>query len=119
MRRLVLLPLILLGCGPPREAIREPAALVSPAPTPPVSAPALAPPPSAPAVDFDSRVRPLLQARCSPCHFPGGVMYARLPFDQADTVRCLGTRLFTRLKAEEDQTLILQFLASPALPAAP
>jgi hypothetical protein len=46
-------------------------------------------------------------------------MHARLPFDQADTVRCLGTRLFTRLKAEEDQALILQFLASPAPPGSP
>ena len=112
MRRVVLLPLIFIGCGPPREAVREPAALISPIPA--ATAPAA---PSASEVDFDSRVRPLLQARCSPCHFPGGIMHSRLPFDQADTVRCLGTKLFTRLQAGEDQALILRFLSTPAPPA--
>jgi len=113
MRRIPLLLLLLLGCVHSPEPIREPASLSSPAPVVPAQAPAPPGDPSLPSVDFDSRVRPLLQARCSPCHFPGGIMYARLPFDQADTVRCLGTRLFTRLQAKEDQALILQFVASP------
>ena len=62
-------------------------------------------------VDFNTQVRPLLESRCTPCHFAGGTMYERLPFDRPETIRKLGTRLFTRLKAEEDQRLIREFLA--------
>jgi len=38
-------------------------------------------------------------------------MYDRLPFDRAETIQHLGTRLFTRIKAEDEQALIRQFLA--------
>jgi hypothetical protein len=38
-------------------------------------------------------------------------MYDRLPFDKAETIRQLGERLFTRIKGENEQTLIRQFLA--------
>ena len=55
------------------------------APAPPVP-PAATPSPAA-RIDFASRIVPLLQERCSPCHFPGGRMYARLPFDQEATIR--------------------------------
>ena len=57
-----------------------------------------APPPAAPPsslqshVDFDSQVKPILQTRCTPCHFPGGVMHAKLPFDQADQMIAEATR---------------------------
>lgn len=38
-------------------------------------------------------------------------MYERLPFDQPETIRTLGERLFTRIKEEEQQALIRTFLA--------
>lgn len=62
-------------------------------------------------VDFDSQVKPILQTRCTPCHFPGGVMHARLPFDQAQTIRHLGEKLFTRIRDEQEQALLRSFLA--------
>jgi hypothetical protein len=37
-------------------------------------------------------------------------MYDRLPFDNPATIRKLGTRLFTRIKAENDRRLIEDFL---------
>ena len=37
-------------------------------------------------VDFAKQVQPILQARCQPCHFPGGKVYASMPFDRAETV---------------------------------
>jgi len=40
-------------------------------------------------------------------------MYARLPFDRPETIRLLGTALFTRIKDEEEQALIRAFLAGP------
>lgn len=80
------------------------------------SCPPAAPPDTAPAaivshVDFDSQVKPVLQTRCTPCHFPGGVMHERLPFDQAQTIRGLGEKMFTRIKDEQEQKLLRAFLA--------
>lgn len=65
------------------------------------------------AVDFARDVRPILAARCQPCHFRGGRMYDELPFDRAATVQELGTKLFTRIKAAEEKAVIERFLAQP------
>jgi hypothetical protein len=62
-------------------------------------------------VDFKRDIQPLLQRRCQPCHFPGGKMYAKLPFDRAETIEKLGTRLFTRIRKEDEQELIRRYLA--------
>jgi hypothetical protein len=35
---------------------------------------------------FDQDIVPILKSRCSPCHFPGGKMYAKMPFDQSKTI---------------------------------
>jgi|ERR1700752_5238035 len=61
-------------------------------------------------VDFDSQLKPIFQSKCMPCHFSGGQMYERLPFDKPATIRKLGTRLFTRIKEENDRRLIEDFL---------
>lgn len=78
---------------------------------------AKAPEPAAPAApDFDRDVKPILEKQCTPCHFTGGVMYEKLPFDRAETIRHLGEKLFTRIKAPQEQAAIRAFLksASPA-----
>jgi hypothetical protein len=61
-------------------------------------------------VDFDTQLKPIFQSQCMPCHFSGGKMYDRLPFDKPATIRKLGTRLFTRIKDEHDRKLIEDFL---------
>ena len=61
-------------------------------------------------VDFDTQLKPIFKSKCMPCHFNGGQMYGRLPFDKPDTIRKLGTRLFTRIKEENDRRLIEDFL---------
>ena len=61
-------------------------------------------------VDFDTQVKPIFQAKCMPCHFSGGQMYDRLPFDKSATIKKLGARLFTRIKEENDRRLIEDFL---------
>jgi hypothetical protein len=66
-----------------------------------------------PRVDFTRDVQPILESHCQPCHFPGGKMYDRRPFDRAATIRDLGTKLFTRIKAPDEQALITRFLAQP------
>ncbi len=124
-------PAILLRCASSRTAglapgtraptrdAAAPAPSASPAPSPSPSA-APAPTPAAAhadRIDFTTQILPLLQERCSPCHFPGGRMYDRLPFDKEMTIRLLGTRLFTRLREPEDQELIGAFLEQSEQPA--
>jgi|SRR5947209_2822085 len=60
---------------------------------------------------FHSSVEPMLEQRCTPCHFPGGKMYGKLPFDRPETIVSLGERLFTRIKNEEQRAVIRKFLA--------
>jgi hypothetical protein len=78
------------------------------------AAPSAAPPPAqaAIAVDFARDVRPILERRCQPCHFPGGVMYGTLPFDREATMHELGSKLFTRIKDPDEQGRIRALLAS-------
>jgi len=61
-------------------------------------------------VDFDTQLKPIFQSKCMPCHFSGGKMYDRLPFDKPETIKKLGVRLFTRIKDEHDRKLIEEFL---------
>ena len=107
-----------LACAYPGRvpSADPPAAAVAHAPATPASAAAsaaAAAPASSPAagVDFATQVRPILEARCQPCHFPGGKMYASLPFDRAETVLTLREKLFTRIKEEDEQRLLREFLA--------
>jgi hypothetical protein len=62
-------------------------------------------------VDFATQIRPILESRCQPCHFSGGKVYDRLPFDRPETIKTLGTKLFTRIKDEIERRLIREFLS--------
>jgi hypothetical protein len=63
-------------------------------------------------VDFHTRILPILQARCQPCHFEGGKMYKALPFDQPETIHKLGDKMFTRIKDAKEQEVLRAFLAA-------
>jgi hypothetical protein len=67
-------------------------------------------PPKQP-VDFDREIEPILKAKCQPCHFPGGKMYEKRPFDKPETIVALGEKLFTRIHDEKERALIRAFLA--------
>jgi hypothetical protein len=106
---------LVAGCAHPsaREvpAERGPdVATVTPEPMPPVPTPKPAAS-EAPPADFARDVLPILEARCQPCHFPGGRMYDRIPFDRAETIHQLGPKLFTRIKTEDERAVIRRFLA--------
>ena len=62
------------------------------------------------AIDFDTQVKPIFKSKCMPCHFSGGQMYDSLPFDKPQTIRKLGTKLFTRIKEEDSRRVIEEFL---------
>jgi hypothetical protein len=61
---------------------------------------------------FEKTVKPILEQRCQPCHFAGGKMYERLPFDRPATIVKLGTKLFTRIRDEREREAIRAFLAN-------
>jgi hypothetical protein len=61
-------------------------------------------------VDFESQLKPIFKSKCMPCHFSGGQVYDKLPFDKPDTIKKLGTKLFTRIKDEHERQLIQDFL---------
>jgi len=110
---IVSLSALLLGCapgrvgGPPADAPDGARSLPSPSPTPSASP---SPAPAEARVDFETQILPLLQEKCSPCHFAGGRMYDRLPFDREETIRTLGDALFTRLRDPVDVELVRTFL---------
>jgi hypothetical protein len=104
------------ACATPRPATAPIAAAPSPAasdPSPVAQAPAPAPSPSAldpspppPAASgssaqFEATIKPILVASCMPCHFPGGKMYERLPFDNPDVVASHSEGILRRIKAPE------------------
>jgi|SRR6476659_6617966 len=62
-------------------------------------------------VDFDTQIEPLLKAKCQPCHFSGGKVFDKLPFDKPQTIKMLGTKLFTRIHDENERKLIRDFLS--------
>lgn len=68
-------------------------------------------------VDFEQHIQPIFAAKCSPCHFSGGKMYAALPFDDPGTIRRLGSDLFTRIQDPDDQAALRDFLAQQATAA--
>lgn len=61
-------------------------------------------------IDFETQLKPIFKSKCMPCHFSGGKIYDRLPFDKPETIRKLGARLFTRVKDENERRLIEDFL---------
>ena len=71
------------------------------------------------AVSFEADVAPILQRKCTPCHYPGGKMYAKLPFDRPETIVKLGERLFTRIKDEAEREKIRRFLKAAELSEKP
>jgi hypothetical protein len=62
-------------------------------------------------VDFATQIKPIFEARCQPCHFNGGTMYQRLPFDRPETIKMLGPKLFSRIKDEQQRRLLCDFLS--------
>lgn len=63
--------------------------------------------------DFATEIKPIFEHRCQPCHFQGGQVYDKMPFDKPETITRLGTKLFTRIKDEKERALIRQFLDQP------
>lgn len=62
---------------------------------------------------FTAKILPLL-GKCQPCHFKGGKVYAKLPFDDPQTIRRLGVKLFSRIQDPNEQAVFRAFFAQAA-----
>jgi hypothetical protein len=60
-------------------------------------------------IDFTSQIQPILVKNCSPCHFTGGKMYERMPFDKDTTIINHKAGILRRIKGEEN-ALIRSFI---------
>lgn len=56
-------------------------------------------------ITFLHDISPMLKKNCTPCHFEGGKVYAKHPFDSYKAVRGLAKKLNTRLKGENAVTV--------------
>jgi len=56
-------------------------------------------------IDFTSQVQPILVKNCSPCHFTGGKMYERMPFDKDTTIINHEKGILRRIKGDENIVL--------------
>lgn len=61
-------------------------------------------------LNFKTQVQPIFQKHCSPCHFPGGKMYEKLPFDQGETIINHRAGILRRIKGEDDVRVVKQYL---------
>jgi|SRR5688572_33063331 len=56
-------------------------------------------------IDFANQVQPVLIKNCSPCHFAGGKMYEKMPFDKDTTIINHEKGILKRIKGEENALL--------------
>jgi len=110
--RVVSFALAILGAAC-ASARRASAPAPSPLP-PPTMAPAASDASSSAAL-FEASVKPILVSSCMPCHFPGGKMYASLPFDDPSVVASHSEGVLRRIKDPEKREALEGWLrgASP------
>ncbi len=61
-------------------------------------------------IDFEKDVLPVLINNCSPCHFTGGKMYEKLPFDKAATLIDNSDKIMKRVGNDEKKSVIKEFI---------
>ena len=102
MRALPLLILLLVSRGPEQDEAPKKVVAAKLVPAQPVPA----------TIDYRKEVQPIFEKNCNPCHFPGGKMHARLPFDDGATIAKLGKKVFSRIKDEPSRERIRKYLAT-------
>jgi hypothetical protein len=65
-------------------------------------------------VSYIASIAPLLVKNCQPCHYPGGKVFKKLPFENYLVVKKLGLKLNTRFKTEEQQSLVKRWVEAGA-----
>ena len=60
--------------------------------------------------DYQKTLEPLFRKNCSPCHFPGGKMYERMPFDQDSTIIHHQGGIMKRISKADERKLINDYI---------
>ena len=60
---------------------------------------------------FKTEIQPIFTSHCTPCHFTGGKMYEKLPFDKEETIVEHEAGILKRIKDEKETALIKEFVA--------
>ncbi len=66
--------------------------------------------PTTDTIDFKTMIQPIFEKRCNPCHFPGGKMYEKMPFDNPKTILNHEAGILRRIKDAEENERIREFL---------
>jgi hypothetical protein len=61
-------------------------------------------------VNYKTEVLPILQKKCSPCHFEGGKMYEKMPFDNSVTILNHEAGILKRIKDQPEADIVKQFV---------
>ena len=61
-------------------------------------------------LSFKTDIQPILQKNCSPCHFEGGKMYIRMPFDKGETIVTHASGALKRFGDKKENALIKQYI---------
>ncbi len=61
-------------------------------------------------INFKKQLQPILQKNCPPCHFTGGKMYEKMPFDKGETIISHEAGISKRFKNENELTILKQFI---------
>ncbi|MFI5128351.1 MAG: hypothetical protein ACHQFX_00105 [Chitinophagales bacterium] len=61
-------------------------------------------------IDFEKEVLPVLVKNCSPCHFTGGKMYDKLPFDKESTLINNAEKILKRVEKDEKKAIVKEFI---------
>ena len=64
---------------------------------------------------FKKDIQPILQKNCSPCHFAGGKMYAKMPFDKVETIISHEAGAIKRFSDKKEKELLKQFIENNKL----
>lgn len=64
---------------------------------------------------FKTDIQPILQKNCTPCHFPGGKMYGKMPFDKGETIINHEAGVLRRFNDKKENALIKQFIEQSKL----
>ena len=65
---------------------------------------------------FETEIQPIFASHCMPCHFTGGKMYEKLPFDKPETIVDHEAGILKRIKDEKETALIKDFIAQQKKP---
>jgi hypothetical protein len=61
-------------------------------------------------LDFKTAIQPIFEKHCNPCHFPGGKMYEKMPFDNPKTILDHEAGILRRIKDAEENEQIREFV---------